>query len=130
MKKIFNIVPRWLPAILIMVVIFYFSAQPGEREIIEFNIRDYISIRKVAHVLIYGFLALSYYHWLGVRPARYRLAWLLAIAYAISDEFHQSLVPLRNASMIDIFLFDNIGAFTALAWHFLRTRKNHEKEIK
>ncbi len=37
------------------------------------------------------------------------LAVLFAVLYAASDELHQSVVPLRSASIVD-FIFDGIGA--------------------
>ncbi|HMO53579.1 MAG TPA: VanZ family protein [Tepidiformaceae bacterium] len=37
------------------------------------------------------------------------VAWLAAVAYGISDEFHQSLVPRRDASVFDV-LIDAAGA--------------------
>lgn len=120
MKKLLDIVPRWLPAILIMAFIFYTSSLPGWGEPRTFSLRDYLSPRKVAHVLAYGFLALSYLRILAGKPNRYFLAWLFALLFAVSDELHQSFVPNRNGSLIDVLVFDNIGALTALFWHWLR----------
>ena len=42
------------------------------------------------------------------------LAWLLAVTYALSDEFHQSFVPGRNPSILDVFIFDGLGAAIGL----------------
>ncbi|MDI1321017.1 MAG: VanZ family protein, partial [bacterium] len=42
------------------------------------------------------------------------LALLLAAVYAATDEFHQSFVPGRTASLGDV-LIDITGAFVALA---------------
>jgi VanZ family protein len=42
------------------------------------------------------------------------LAWLLAILYALTDEFHQSYVPGRHPSIWDVLIFDNIGALSSL----------------
>jgi VanZ family protein len=48
---------------------------------------------------------------------RYWLAWLMALAFSATDEFHQSFVPGRHASVYDVIVFDNIGAAIALLLH-------------
>jgi VanZ family protein len=53
-------------------------------------------------------------------------AWLASVAYGISDEFHQSFVPNRDATWVDV-VFDATGAAIgiAVAWYALwrwRTR--------
>jgi VanZ family protein len=49
-------------------------------------------------------------------------AWLLALLYACSDEFHQIFVAGRHASLLDIGI-DAIGAAIALAaWIWFRKR--------
>jgi VanZ family protein len=50
----------------------------------------------------------------AIRPPwpRWRLAlaaWTLAVLYGVSDEFHQSFVPNRHASALDV-AFDALGA--------------------
>src|SRR5438128_2008353 len=48
---------------------------------------------------------------------------LLAIAYALTDEFHQSFVPSRTASIYDS-LIDSVGALIGLTIIWLRLRKS------
>ncbi|MBI3169047.1 MAG: VanZ family protein [Chloroflexi bacterium] len=118
MKKFFDIVPRWLPSLLMMLIIFGFSSR-ADNELPDFQTWDYF-VKKCAHIVIYGLLALSY---LRMLPGRnYKLAWLLAVIYAVTDEFHQSLVPGRHASVVDVLVFDNLGAMIALFVHY---RKFH-----
>jgi VanZ family protein len=70
---------------------------------------------KVAHFLQYGFLGLllvlALRRGLELRdwPAAVALAWLIGTLYGISDEFHQSFVPGRDASVPDA-IADAIGA--------------------
>ena len=119
MKKLFTIVPRWFPAIVVMSIIFVFSSQPSEN-LPNFDILDTL-VKKGGHVIGYGLLALSYAY--AVRDVRnetkssvveMRLAWSLAVLYAISDEFHQSFVPGRSPSIWDVVIFDNLGALIVL----------------
>lgn len=125
MKKLLDIVPRWLPSLLMMIAIFAFSSRTSS-ELPNFGGWDYF-VKKSAHGIGYGLLALSY---LRALPGRnYKLAWFLAVLFSLTDEFHQSFVPGRRASLIDVFVFDNIGAILALFLHYRFFGGDHEKEI-
>ena len=118
---------RWLPALLMMAVIFFFSSRPSA-ELPHFGSWDMI-VKKGAHALGYGLLALSYLRGLG-REGGHRLhpcllAWFFAILYSATDEFHQSFVPGRHPSGIDIMI-DGAGAAAALAIWLLRSKKKRE----
>lgn len=65
-------------------------------------------------MLGYGLLALSYWNALDRAKGKRPVAWLLAVFYAVTDEFHQSFVPGRNASFWDVLIFDNLGALISL----------------
>jgi VanZ family protein len=125
MKRLVLIVPRWLPALLMMAAIFVFSSQPGD------NLPDFFSwdrvVKKGGHMMGYGLLALSYLHWLRYDKKYYPLAWLISILYAATDEFHQSFIAGRNASVFDVLFFDNLGAMIGLWLHFMVRRKNEKK---
>jgi VanZ family protein len=115
---------RWLPAVLIMAVIFGLSSTPSTR-LPSFGLADFL-VKKGAHMLGYGLLALAY--WVGLRFEK-RLWWLallLAILYAATDEFHQSFVSGRHPSWVDVLGFDGGGALIALllatGWQALRKR--------
>jgi VanZ family protein len=127
MKKILSIVPRWFPALVLMAVIFAFSSRPGDK-LPSFRGWDYF-VKKGGHMAGYGLLALSYFHFLKYNRKQYWLAWLMAVAYAATDEFHQSFVAGRNASAFDVFIFDGLGAFIFL-WLYSRFGSKHEKEIQ
>ena len=120
MNKLLDIVPRWVPALVLMAIIFAFSSRAGD-ELPDFGGWDYF-IKKGAHAIGYGLLALSYLRALGGR--KYLLAWFLAVLYSATDEFHQSFVPGRSASIIDVLVFDNIGAALALFLHAAWAKKN------
>ncbi|MFN8382453.1 MAG: VanZ family protein [Anaerolineales bacterium] len=127
MKKFLSIVPRWLPSLLLMSVIFAFSSRTSS-ELPNFHSWDYF-IKKGAHAFGYGLLALSYMHTFKWDEKRYWLAWLLAVLYSATDEFHQSFVPGRHSAISDALIFDNLGALIALTSHYFYWRE-HEKENK
>ncbi|WP_276955518.1 VanZ family protein [Allomeiothermus silvanus] len=103
-----------------MGVIFYFSSQSGDRVGLP------SPWDKFVHAGVYGLLG-----WLLGRgsghPAsegpsapgwrRYSWGWAIAVAYGLSDEFHQSFVPGRQADALDL-LADSVGAF--LGTHLLQ----------
>ncbi len=126
MKKISSIVPRWLPAVFMMIAIFTFSSRPGSG-LPDFLDWDYI-VKKSAHMIGYGSLALSYLHYLGYENKNYRRAWFWAILFSITDEIHQWYVPERHASIFDTIIFDNLGAIVALSLHYKYWRKDEQNE--
>jgi len=85
-------------------------------------------VRKAGHLTEYAILAT-----LAARAFRnsshqfirqhwFKLSLLFATLYALSDEFHQSFVPSRTASIHDS-LIDSAGALIALTIIWLRYRK-------
>ncbi len=69
----------------------------------------------------YALLAGAYWYGLGFDPRKSWLAWILAVLYAASDEFHQSFTPGRHPSPVDALLFDGGGDALALtAVHLIR----------
>jgi hypothetical protein len=103
---------RWIPAVLLMIIIFAFSSVPSE-EMPHFGWVDFF-IKKLGHLTGYAMLSLAFALGLGIQKERVTwIAWLLAVAYAITDEFHQSFVPGRNASPVDVGI-DALGAFIGL----------------
>ena len=100
-------VPSWLPAILMMLAIFIFSSIPSD-SMPCFDWADLI-IKKGAHMLGYGLLALAYLYTFKLDLSKLKIIWLFALLYAMTDEFHQSFVIGRNASWLDVGI-DSIGA--------------------
>jgi VanZ family protein len=118
-----SIVIRWGPAIILMVIIFALSSVPSE-EMPHFGEKDFF-IKKLGHMTGYSALALAFAWGFGLqRPGALWKAWLLAAAYAVTDEFHQAFTPGRNASLLDVGI-DALGAFVGLVslgvWRRLRS---------
>lgn len=81
-------------------------------------------LRKTAHLVVYAILFLLFYRALlkqsftNWHMQKAMLAILLTVLYGMSDEFHQSLVPTRHGSWVDVGI-DGVGAlvaFIGLAW--------------
>jgi VanZ family protein len=106
-----RILLHWLPAIIVATLIFYFSSIPslssgfpGDMDTI---------LRKGAHIAIYAALSFFVLRALAIgHSANCKMAVLLAtafsVAYACSDEFHQTFVPGRHGRLIDVGI-DAIG---------------------
>ena len=65
-------------------------------------------------MLGYAMLSWSYCHALDMKPSKRWLAWLFAILYAVTDEYHQSFVTGRHPSAWDVLVFDNLGALITM----------------
>jgi len=105
---------RWIPALVMMSAIFVLSALPASR-IPTFGPYD-VYFKKVGHAIGYGLLSVSYYYALPTRLPRFVRWWMalgLSLGFALSDEFHQSFVTGRTASLRDAAI-DVLGAFLAL----------------
>lgn len=103
---------RWGPALFLMLAIFIFSSIPA-KEMPGFGYLD-LFIKKGSHMLGYAFLAQAYLWAIGKnRPNARLFAWLLAVLFAASDEFHQSFVMGRGATVVDVAI-DALGAWLGL----------------
>lgn len=100
---------RWLPVLIWMALIFLGSAEPSPPHL-PGALLDLL-VKKAGHMLEYAVLALLLWQALGFSyPA---LAWVLAVLYAASDEYHQTFVPGRFGRASDV-LIDATGAFLGL----------------
>ena len=102
-------VSRFAPPLLLMAVIFFLSAQPDLNS--GLGLLDTI-LRKLAHMVEFGLLAVLWWRALGYRAALTAAA--IAVTYAISDEVHQSFVDGRVGSPVDV-LIDTAGVAIAMA---------------
>jgi VanZ family protein len=98
---------RFAPALAIMGLIFFLSAQPD----LGTGIEGWdVVLRKIGHMAVFGglFLALLY-----ALPGRPVAAAAIAVLYAISDEWHQTFTEGRHGSPVDV-LIDTAGI--GIAW--------------
>ena len=131
--------PYWLPVLLWAAFIFLMSTEAGSTRrtsriigpILRWfypQVRDetiarvQFVARKTAHFCEYAWLAILLWRarrqaaWNDPRPWRWSEAWFalgLAALFAVSDEWHQSFVPGRDAKPLDVLL-DTAGALGGL----------------
>jgi len=111
-------VSRYAPPVAVMALIFALSATPDLSS--GLGAWDFV-LRKIAHVTIFALL------WLTLaRVADWRrpiLAGVIAVAYAASDEIHQSFVQGRHGTPVDVAI-DSVGiGLAALAWALTARRR-------
>lgn len=102
----------WAPPIVVMAVIFALSAQPDLNS--GLGTIDLVG-RKFVHAGEYALLCFLWWRALRTRVANtpaVAAAFAVAVAYAATDEWHQTFVNGRHGSPIDVGI-DAIGAATA-----------------
>lgn len=101
----------WLPAIIMMVLIFIASGTSGD-EVPEFGTFDLI-VKKGGHMIGYALLSAACFlaEYLDKKNIARSvvLSLCLAVAYAASDEYHQSFTPGRSPALADVGI-DTVGA--------------------
>jgi VanZ family protein len=116
----------WLLVAVWAAVIFALSATPNLR-VAEAADLDFV-LRKAGHMAAFGILALLLWRALTLSAIRRAMVWslVLTVAYAATDEFHQSFTAGRNASGVDVSI-DAAGALIALlalvVWLHMRARR-------
>lgn len=74
-------------------------------------------IRKLAHFSIYALVGVWIMSFMSTFNIRLYKKWIISMLvgalYAASDEFHQSFVPGRGPSIIDVGI-DSLGVFTGI----------------
>lgn len=141
---------RWLPALLLMAVIFSFSGQNSksstvtsrsvtrqivdvlpvtrdldEAEKIQATLEMEHTVRKAAHFSLYALLAFCLLYLADLLPCSWWAKVLLCIGasflYACSDELHQLFVDGRGAQWSDVVL-DTVGAVVGCMAYFVIKR--------
>src|SRR5437588_1213548 len=91
-------------------------------------------VRKAGHFSEYAIFALLAARALRtssrklLRQRWFWLSFLLVVVYALGDEFHQSFVPSRSASIYDSMI-DMFGGLTALAFLTIRKHRSHRQDL-
>ena len=114
-------VGRYAPPLAVMALIFALSATPdlssglGQWDLL---------LRKLSHITIYAVLWLTLARAAGWR--RPIAATVLALLYACSDEYHQSLVQGRHGTPVDVAI-DTFGMGLAACGWVLHARRREAR---
>lgn len=111
----------WLPVTIWLVIIFAFSSQPTSA-VSEIDWRDFI-FKKTIHFFEFGILFILFFRALknSIKLAQVAFwAFVFTVLYAVSDEYHQTLVSGRTGTVRDIVI-DSTGAFLfwLVIWKYL-----------
>jgi VanZ family protein len=99
----------WLPPLLLMGVIFFFSAQPNLNSGLGWI--DHVG-RKIVHASEYALLCFLWWRALRTKLDSVRAlapAWAITTLYAATDEFHQTFIHGRHGTPVDVAI-DSMGA--------------------
>jgi VanZ family protein len=105
---------RFGPPLALMAAIFFLSAQPDLSS--GLGVWDTIG-RKLVHAAAYGLLWWLWFRALGTRNPL--PAVLVTLAYAATDEYHQTFVEGRHGTPVDVVI-DAAGVALAVALHARR----------
>ena len=113
----------WAPVVLVAAVIFTLSSLPGS----QLDVRLFPHADKLAHALEFGalglFLIRALDHTVDWRP-QLQLGLTLAVVllYGGLDELHQSIVPLRDVSLLDAAAAIIGGGVACGVWYLYKSR--------
>jgi VanZ family protein len=116
----------WLPVLVWAGIIFALSATPNLRFAQAADL-DFV-VRKAGHMAAFGILAVLLWRALAFSAVRRAIvwSWVLTVAYATTDELHQSFTAGRHPSPVDVGI-DSAGAllFLLALTLWLRSRRTH-----
>jgi len=102
------------PALAYAALIFFLSSISRYPEGLPF----FFGLDKIIHFIEYFFFGVLYYRWISssdrfsARGRVWAVTVFIGVFYALTDEWHQSFVPGRDASLWD-WLFDSLGVIAA-----------------
>ncbi len=120
MKKF---IKNWLLVFIWAGLIFFLSSLPY----LESGLDQDFSLRKIAHVLEYAILTFLLIRAFGIKN-KYGItvSIIIALLYAVSDEYHQTFILGRNGKLIDIGI-DSIGILlTSLLCYIKSKGRNNQ----
>jgi len=109
----------WLPLIVYCVLIYVQSDYPSPESLPSFKFSD-----KLLHFAAYAVMGVLFYRAYQTLSFKNNIPLLMLLSiistslYGISDEFHQSYVPLRDGSLLDL-MADILGAICGVYLYHL-----------
>ena len=112
-------VRRYGPPLALMGLIWFLSAQPD----LSTGLGGWdLVLRKIGHMAVFGTLFLLW--WRALPEQGPVIAAVITVAYAVTDELHQTTVTGRHGTALDV-LIDATGVLVAwLTWRRLRTQRS------
>ena len=129
MSGIIRPLGRWAP-VLVWAALIYLVSDQSRLPQAPTGLLDLL-LKKGGHLTAYAVLAVLVYRALGKLPgdrgrARFIMAWVLTVLYAVTDEIHQSHVPGRTAAAFDVAI-DGSGALLGLSLRLALRRWGAER---
>ncbi len=100
---------KYIPVILWMALIFYFSSKSDLPKAESF-FWEFV-FKKSGHIFVYTVLAIIWI--LTLDKNKYMNSFLYSFAYAFTDEIHQIFVPNRTGLLRDVYI-DSLGILAGL----------------
>jgi VanZ family protein len=116
MVRRFSGLVRWVPALLWMGFIYYWSSRSTTPS-------TSVVVSKLAHVTEYAALSWLVAFGLGLAGRWALVAWLWAAAYGAGDEAHQMFTPLRHPQVQDVMLDSAAAALALQGLRYLVARR-------
>jgi len=126
---------NYLPPLILMGLVFISSSisMDGESKHLKFLMELKPTVQNLLHIPLFGLLA---YLWLNALtkngcPAKKKviITIIITLGYGLLDEFHQSFVAGRYASLSDIIL-NIIGIITGAVIYFQLQRCSNLKDLE
>ena len=119
LPKVKNFTFYWLPLIAYCLFIYIQSSFPSPESLPSFEFSD-----KLYHFAAYAVMGILFYRAYQTLPIKNNIQLLLLLSlisaclYGISDEIHQSFVPERDGSLLDV-VADMLGAVCGIYLYHL-----------
>jgi len=118
----------WFPTLCFMAFIFFLSSLSGS-SLSNFGSFD-VFVKKGGHITEYAILSIllfrAFQSLFAARKALI-LSAFVAVLYAVSDEYHQTFIPLREGTIRDVFI-DSIGVL--IVYLYLRHKHVSRNEYR
>lgn len=84
-------------------------------------------VRKMVHIVSFGTVAVLFLLAFWKIKYRYFIGWFLATCYGAIDEWHQTFIPNRDGTVMDVFI-DSTGAIIALICFYIYRNYRYKNE--
>lgn len=128
-RKFLGWVGAWLPALLLMGIIFVLSSRQkisvSDEMVVNFSFFKTLHVLEYALLTFFMLRGLFFTTKMRIQKMIF-LSGFLAMLYGMTDEFHQTFVPTRTGQPRDV-LIDLIGITCVMI--FLYKRQHHIKKL-